>query len=1061
VSETVTIDVLGPLVVRRDGVPVPAPHGLPAALLLYFVVNRNLVVPVDRLMHEFWPAGQVTSVHAAVKQLRRVLEPDRRRGDFGILARLPEGYKLVLSDAQLDSCRFKEAVASARAEADSDPERARIALKEALALWRDRPLQEAATRYHFADGDIEELTSIHRSACLARFETEIRCGNAAQIIPELERFFNDHDTVDQEPRLLLLAYARAGELPKAGATYEKYCDEKEQDPSDEFTRLYTDEVLAKQPEGGVAPRYSEIVTRNALNQYRSWVKRHVNDLDIRWIVRQPHGQITIHAADVFTPLFVDSGPNHAAAPLDRLSLDELVSRTDRVLLLGESGRGKSTFLQHLARRLAADPNGPLPVLIRCQDISDGAWSREVKPDWSSFRAAVEERLEHEELELTIGDLEKLARAGRVVWLLDAINEIPRDLERARLADMLASAARHWAECKWVLTSSSTVESDSIPTGFEEAAEVAEWTPAEIRAFLRSLVRISHPALDDVGVTARTAALLDRVLDHPDPAMRDLARIPLYLTAMAVLDVNGRRPADSRADLLESITSWLMEDRMATLQQTLGSALQVEEVFRLLAYHMVTREGGPFVQLGHLAAADAIAGIFGGDVDAAVEFVKQAATVGGLFVRRGVGDVGFSQDLFRDYLAAKNLAGRTDAAGPHGWWASIEDHLDDPAWRNVVVFVPARLIHLGRERVDLFFERLGHSCHSIDFETRLRRVALGGLILRDLRPLGYAAASHVEGWRDAVSGVRRLFEVPSSDPDLETKFEAAAEYGREGDPRLRDLDGTWIWLDGGEFLMGAQAEDPSQPNFDRDAAPWEAPVHEVSVGRFAIRKYPLTVAEYQAFVADGGYAESGKSFWPAEGWEWRTSKDVKHPLDWDEQLALPNAPVSGVSWFECQAFANWLTTGAASDSRYRLPTEEQWEFAARRGISEGQQFSWGIRMTGGPAAEANWVGCSLRRKSPVGMFPTSTTIDSVADLFGNVEEWCRDEWSDWAAGDDELSHSSRIAPYRQHVVRGGSTIRCSRLCRPSYRSRIFADRRHHTVGFRLVIEIDTASAARHE
>ena len=144
------------------------------------------------------------------------------------------------------------------------------------------------------------------------------------------------------------------------------------------------------------------------------------------------------------------------------------------------------------------------------------------------------------------------------------------------------------------------------------------------------------------------------------------------------------------------------------------------------------------------------------------------------------------------------------------------------------------------------------------------------------------------------------------------------------------------------------------------------------------------------------------------------------------------------------------------------TSANGEYVAKRDISSSQ-FRWGDRMHGGNEAEANWAGAFLRRKTPVGMFPASTTGDGVADLFGNVEEWCMDTWpeessvhiADPAAADVRASQkaagSSADGAWlaTKRVVRGGSCIRFSRFCRPTYRSRIRQDHGYLSVGFRPV------------
>jgi formylglycine-generating enzyme required for sulfatase activity len=309
------------------------------------------------------------------------------------------------------------------------------------------------------------------------------------------------------------------------------------------------------------------------------------------------------------------------------------------------------------------------------------------------------------------------------------------------------------------------------------------------------------------------------------------------------------------------------------------------------------------------------------------------------------------------------------------------------------------------------------------------------------------------WLESISEVLpSLFGGVGQGLTLETKYQAAVAYGLGGDERLRDPDEGWLELAAGRFLMGAQSLDPEAPSFDPDAAPWEGPVIEAEIDQFAMRRFPVTVQEYLAFVEDGGYEEGASGLWSEQGWTWLKQAEIRVPLDWQEQTLGPNCPVTGVSWFEAEAFTRWLTETDLRDYRYRIPSEVEWEYAARRQSPRLTRFPWGDSITKGDDAEANWSGAHLRRKTPVGMFPRSNTSDGLSDMYGNVEEWCADTWVDdyarWTESGRGVVAHYEAGEYRR-VARGGSCIRVSRLCRPTYRGRIPEGDRYMTVGFRVV------------
>lgn len=104
----------------------------------------------------------------------------------------------------------------------------------------------------------------------------------------------------------------------------------------------------------------------------------------------------------------------------------------------------------------------------------------------------------------------------------------------------------------------------------------------------------------------------------------------------------------------------------------------------------------------------------------------------------------------------------------------------------------------------------------------------------------------------------------------------------------------------------------------------------------IARYPVTVAQYQAFVDAGGYRE--RRWWPDEK-AWDFAQKTMGPEDYRELFQTPNHPRVGVSWWEADAFCRWLS--ATTGRQFALPAEEQWERAARG--REGRKFPWGRRL----------------------------------------------------------------------------------------------------------------------
>ena len=312
----------------------------------------------------------------------------------------------------------------------------------------------------------------------------------------------------------------------------------------------------------------------------------------------------------------------------------------------------------------------------------------------------------------------------------------------------------------------------------------------------------------------------------------------------------------------------------------------------------------------------------------------------------------------------------------------------------------------------------------------RCAGLLGAIVRDLAAVHYQPGD--PRFQALLDRVMAVFDASrSAQIDIKVAIEAAEALGQAGDPRLTEpaSQENWVQIPAGEFLMGAQQEDPSKPNHDPEAYGDESPVHRVKLGAYCIGRYPVTAMEYQRFVEVGGYENN--AFWGQGGFDrWQM------PEDWEGQVEHPNRPVVGVSWYEAAAYAAWAGC--------RLPTEAEWERAARG--PDGRRYPWG---NGDPDASLlNYegkVGCP----TPVGVYPRGATSDGIVDMAGNVLEWC----SDWFGGDHyaESSASNPKGPSSgsARVLRGGAWDYIAWGCRCACRNCFDPDVLIGCIGFRVV------------
>jgi formylglycine-generating enzyme required for sulfatase activity len=265
--------------------------------------------------------------------------------------------------------------------------------------------------------------------------------------------------------------------------------------------------------------------------------------------------------------------------------------------------------------------------------------------------------------------------------------------------------------------------------------------------------------------------------------------------------------------------------------------------------------------------------------------------------------------------------------------------------------------------------------------------------------------------------------------VQIREEAADVLGRVGDPRFDRERGLWMPIPAGKFWMGAQKDNPKWRNYDEDAYGPESPVHEVELTKdFYIGKYPVTVCQYKRFIEAGGYED--ETYWKAGGFG-----KYKEPDNWQDQLQHPTRPVVYVSWYEAKAYAEW--------AGYRLPTEAEWERAARGSGEEYQKYVWGNKE---PNEETMNYDSNVGHPTPVGIFPESCSPEGVIDMAGNAWEWCEDGYGDYPSG----SVTDPVGPEggSGRVVRGGGWGDDAVDCRSSYRGRYSPGTRAGDIGFRL-------------
>ncbi len=632
---------------------------------------------------------------------------------------------------------------------------------------------------------------------------------------------------------------------------------------------------------------------------------------------------------------------------EAIAAERLLTQLPKAVLVAEAGMGKTVLLQHLAYILSllhleqpppphqldleplerGRPLLPIPIFVEARQLAKIALEK-------GTGAAVQHLIAAEMPEASMDKICEAQRQGRYYLLVDSLDEVPADEGAEKVVEVLQGLRGSPAPI--LLSSRPAAErAVALPQGYDRV-DLAPLEQGQRRRLIGNWCALQ-------GGEAIEAAEVDSALSglsefFPEGDGRSPLENPLLLTCTLLVYVDGRSLPEDRAELYDKLVERLCHTRDLAGKK----AAERRELLSVVGLEM-QHHGGTAVPVRFAARAlmalgkshlksQAQAESELSQLSAATSLLRFEESPEGQLVRPW-------HRSFQEYLAALRICTLGNAPEQIAE-ALAKDLAQDPAWEGTLRFVPGCL---DPEAARKYVRTLAEKARA---EAEPERAGRLWALVAD------ALAEHR---RSTFKGTALLEQLPG---------EIATIYEQKG--------AQWAWTD--RVLALEALGKVGDPRLTEENA-W------VKVEGLWVRRWPVTVGEYAAFLMDPTFAHS--RWWDA------AAPLPDYPLGWERQIHHRNRPVVYVSWWEARAYARWSAVhgNRPAAGSLDLPSSEEWEQIARR--DHGGEYPWGKEEPGEgnqACAAYKWGTDGPKSATPVGAFPAGHA-GGLWDLAGNVWEWC--------------------------------------------------------------------------
>ena len=782
-----------------------------------------------------------------------------------------------------------------------------------------------------------------------------------------------------------------------------------------------------------------------------------------------------------------------------IALNQVLGSGNRLVIIGGPGSGKTTVLLHMAWALASsllsgqpDPArsrlGPLMKPIELDKEGKPFPPQECKPNelplpifvplasFARYRrnlasnAPARERtlayfISHHLIskqassDLPVDFFVQLLKDGQdVLLLLDGLDEVANENERAEVRQSVEEliggreALRVVVTCRTIAYRSGRT---ALGANFREIAVQPLDFERHIAPMVRQAYACIYPPPDEALCTERAGDLLGGIqrleaerrtrLGNQAEALVDS---PLLVRLLLIVHFKNRKLPDERAELFDKAINALLQVDYGREESDIRELSMDWKLYRDMAQHLAFhmhqqgRDQGREIEEMALKAALRQEEEFKPHIDGFLGHARQRGSV----LEERDGAYRFIHLALQEFLVARYLREVIGGEGREAILAFLNGRLDDPWWREPI------LLLVGYMAINA---------------TKSARDFIGALARAGSQPNAQFSSAELAGtaaleWRDSGEPVRadcaRRIVALLSDSEASTaskpilRARAGDTLARLGDPRFdaehwhlpaEPLFG-FIEIPAGPFVMGSVKL--------RDVLAYinELPQHELNLPGYYLARWPVTVAQFAAFVQDSGRAADPNSL----------KGTANHPVRW-------------LRWDDTIAYCRWLneqlrklaperlaTTNPLPEPERRfwrgltegslgigVPSEAEWEKAARG--DDGRVYPWGNEPD---PNRANYDRTGLGATSAVGCFSGGASPYGCEEMSGNVWEWTRSLVDGYPYPPESLKRQAREDPAAQgrRVLRGGAFHYNARDARCAVRDGLGPGFRDAYYGFRVVV-----------